>query len=118
MAEAVLHLVLPQGRHDFDDGHRIPDRTPDVRPGVVVHPPPAPRPPVAPYRPGHAARRPGRTRPACPPGVPGAEADGGRGLFLVRHYAYAWGGHPVGDGKLLWFELAAARPADGWAVAA
>ncbi|MEU2564717.1 ATP-binding protein [Streptomyces longispororuber] len=52
------------------------------------------------------------------PGGPDAEADGGRGLFLVCHYAYAWGGHPVGNGKLLWFEPAAARPADGWAVAA
>ncbi|MGW5868095.1 ATP-binding protein [Streptomyces sp. NPDC055239] len=35
----------------------------------------------------------------------------GRGLFLVCHYADAWGGHPLGDdlfgrgGKLLWFEL-------------
>ncbi|MFJ2831827.1 ATP-binding protein [Streptomyces sp. NPDC087263] len=40
-----------------------------------------------------------------------AEADGGRGLFLVCHYADAWGGYPLGDdlfgrgGKLLWCEL-------------
>ncbi|MFC7260950.1 ATP-binding protein [Streptomyces lutosisoli] len=42
-----------------------------------------------------------------------AEADGGRGLFLVCHYADAWGGYPLGDdlfgrgGKLLWCELEA-----------
>ncbi|MEU1148498.1 ATP-binding protein [Streptomyces sp. NPDC005863] len=40
------------------------------------------------------------------------EAGGGRGLFLVCHYARAWGGHPLGDdlfgrgGKVLWCELA------------
>ncbi|MFF4537394.1 ATP-binding protein [Streptomyces aureus] len=40
-----------------------------------------------------------------------AGAAGGRGLFLVRHYADAWGGHPLGDdlfgrnGKVLWCEL-------------
>ncbi|WP_371546636.1 ATP-binding protein [Streptomyces sp. NBC_00554] len=40
-----------------------------------------------------------------------AQADGGRGLFLVCHYADAWGGYPLGDdlfgqgGKLLWCEL-------------
>ncbi|MFG2474283.1 ATP-binding protein [Streptomyces fagopyri] len=40
-----------------------------------------------------------------------AEADGGRGLFLVCHYAEAWGGCPLGEdlfgrgGKLLWCEL-------------
>lgn len=40
-----------------------------------------------------------------------AEADGGRGLFLVCHYAQAWGGCALGDdlfgrgGKLLWCEL-------------
>ena len=51
-----------------------------------------------------------RSRPLCP--VP-AEGDGGRGLFLVCHYAEAWGGCPLGDdpfgrgGKLLWCELAA-----------
>lgn len=39
------------------------------------------------------------------------EADGGCGLFLVCHYADAWGGYPLGDdlfgrgGKLLWCEL-------------
>jgi len=50
-------------------------------------------------------KRPGPLHP-----VP-AEADGGRGLFLVCHYADAWGGYPLGDdmfgrgGKLLWCEL-------------
>jgi hypothetical protein len=49
-----------------------------------------------------------RSGPLCP--VP-AEADGGRGLFLVCHYADAWGGYPLGDdlfgrgGKLLWCEI-------------
>lgn len=60
--------------------------------------------------------RPGPLRP-----VP-AEADGGRGLFLVCHYAEAWGGYPLGDdlfgrgGKLLWCELAA-RTVGGVAAA-
>ncbi|MEU9207469.1 ATP-binding protein [Streptomyces sp. NPDC048415] len=50
-------------------------------------------------------RRPGPLHP-----VP-AEADGGRGLLLVCHYADAWGGYPLGDdlfgrgGKLLWCAL-------------
>ncbi|MFE9439608.1 ATP-binding protein [Streptomyces sp. NPDC006602] len=50
-----------------------------------------------------------RSRPLCP--VP-ATAAGGRGLFLVCHYAETWGGYPLGDdlfgrgGKLLWCELA------------
>ncbi|WP_406837590.1 ATP-binding protein [Streptomyces sp. AHU1] len=49
----------------------------------------------------------GRRRAPRP--VP-AEADGGRGLFLVCHCADAWGGHPLGDdlfgtgGKVLWCE--------------
>ncbi|MER5751632.1 ATP-binding protein [Streptomyces sp. NPDC002088] len=39
------------------------------------------------------------------------EADRGRGLFLVCHYADAWGGYPLGGdffgrgGKLLWCEV-------------
>ncbi|MEU9283378.1 ATP-binding protein [Streptomyces sp. NPDC048275] len=50
-------------------------------------------------------------------------ADGGRGLFLVCHYADAWGGYPLGDdlfgrgGKLLWCELGA-RAVDRTEVAA
>ncbi|WP_406332361.1 ATP-binding protein [Streptomyces sp. NBC_00203] len=52
-------------------------------------------------------KRPGPLHP-----VP-AEAGGGRGLFLVCHYADAWGGYPLGDdlfgrgGKLLWCEVEA-----------
>ncbi|MGX5184901.1 ATP-binding protein [Streptomyces avermitilis] len=40
-----------------------------------------------------------------------AEADGGRGLFLVTHYVDDWGGYPLGGGlfgrggKLLWCEI-------------
>ncbi|MFG2128087.1 ATP-binding protein [Streptomyces sp. NPDC048751] len=50
-----------------------------------------------------------------------ADADGGRGLFLVCHYAQAWGGYPLGNdlfgrgGKLLWCEVG--YPADSSAVA-
>ncbi|MFF8596068.1 ATP-binding protein [Streptomyces sp. NPDC015220] len=51
-----------------------------------------------------------------PPGdhVPPAPADaeGGRGLFLVQQHADSWGGWPLGGnllgrgaGKLLWFEV-------------
>ncbi|GGO35025.1 ATP-binding protein [Streptomyces lasiicapitis] len=63
----------------------------------------------------------GALRPVPP--TPAGEADGGRGLFLVCHYAHAWGGYLLGDdlfgrgGKLLWFELGAGRPGE-WAVAA
>ncbi|MFJ8021071.1 ATP-binding protein [Streptomyces sp. NPDC096311] len=51
-----------------------------------------------------------------------ATAGGGRGLFLVCHYADAWGGYPLGGdlfgrgGKLLWCELG--PWADGQAAAA
>ncbi|MFI7500299.1 ATP-binding protein [Streptomyces sp. NPDC049687] len=53
-----------------------------------------------------------------PVGIVPAEADRGRGLFLVCHYAEAWGGYPLGGdlsgagGKLLWCEVGA--PAGGW----
>ncbi|MCZ4507305.1 ATP-binding protein [Streptomyces sp. ActVer] len=53
-----------------------------------------------------------RSGPLRPAPVP-VEADGGRGLFLVCHFADAWGGYPLGDdlfgtsGKLLWCELGA-----------
>ncbi|MET8942240.1 ATP-binding protein [Streptomyces sp. NPDC004542] len=62
-------------------------------------------------------RRPSPVRP-----VP-VDADGGRGLFLVCHYADAWGGYPLGDdlfgrgGKLLWCEIGPPR-ATGRAAAA
>jgi anti-sigma regulatory factor (Ser/Thr protein kinase) len=52
-----------------------------------------------------------------------AEADGGRGLFLVCHYADAWGGYPLGDdlfgqgGKVLWCELGLPAADCGAAVA-
>ncbi|MET7457334.1 ATP-binding protein [Streptomyces sp. NPDC005574] len=51
-----------------------------------------------------------------------ADADGGRGLFLVCHYATAWGGYSLGGdlpgrgGKLLWCEVglpAGAAPGHG-----
>jgi anti-sigma regulatory factor (Ser/Thr protein kinase) len=51
-----------------------------------------------------------RSGPLRPAPVP-VEADGGRGLFLVCHFADAWGGYPLGgdllgtSGKLLWCEL-------------
>ncbi|WP_078948183.1 ATP-binding protein [Streptomyces griseus] len=60
-------------------------------------------------------KRSGPLRPAP------AGADGGRGLFLVGHYAQAWGGYPLGDylfgrgGKLLWCEVES--PVDSGAVA-
>ncbi|MEU1180437.1 ATP-binding protein [Streptomyces sp. NPDC005820] len=60
-----------------------------------------------------------RSRPA---GLVSPEADGGRGLFLVCHYAEAWGGFPLGGdgfgrgGKLLWCEVGASA-ADRAAVA-
>jgi anti-sigma regulatory factor (Ser/Thr protein kinase) len=33
------------------------------------------------------------------------EALGGRGLYLVETLARAWGVHPAGAGKAVWFEL-------------
>ncbi|MEU4996748.1 ATP-binding protein [Streptomyces sp. NPDC021622] len=59
-----------------------------------------------------------------PPGafgapVPPTDSDGGRGLFLVRQCADAWGGWPLGDqlfgsgGKLLWFEVRAGAECAG-----
>lgn len=62
-----------------------------------------------PYIPPPFDKRSGPLRPAPVP----VEADGGRGLFLVCHFADAWGGYPLGDdlfgssGKLLWCELGA-----------
>lgn len=58
-----------------------------------------------PYIPPPFDRRPGLLCRVPP------EAHGGRGLFLVRHYAQAWGGYPLGGGllgcggKLLWCEI-------------
>jgi anti-sigma regulatory factor (Ser/Thr protein kinase) len=62
-----------------------------------------------------------RSGPLCT--VPG-EADGGRGLLLVCHYADAWGGYPLGDdlfgrgGKLLWCEVGVSSAGGSGAVAA
>ncbi|MFE9646949.1 ATP-binding protein [Streptomyces sp. NPDC006365] len=59
-----------------------------------------------PYIPPPFDQRPGR--PRCPVRV---DSDGGRGLFLVCHYADAWGGYPLRadpfgcGGKLLWCEI-------------
>ncbi|WP_329217286.1 ATP-binding protein [Streptomyces sp. NBC_01485] len=45
------------------------------------------------------------------PASASVEAEGGRGLFLVCHYAETWGGYPLGGspsgggGKLLWCEV-------------
>ncbi|WP_315904007.1 ATP-binding protein [Streptomyces fulvoviolaceus] len=50
-------------------------------------------------------------RGSCRPVAVPAVAESGRGLFLVCHYAQAWGSWPLGDdlfgqgGKLLWCEL-------------
>ena len=58
-----------------------------------------------PYIPPPFDKRSGPVGPVPP------EADGGRGLFLVCHYAEAWGGCPLGGdlsgvgGKLLWCEV-------------
>ncbi|WP_345560279.1 ATP-binding protein [Streptomyces plumbiresistens] len=60
------------------------------------------------------------SRPLRP--VP-ATAAGGRGLFLVCHYAQTWGGYPLGDdlfgrgGKLLWCEVGPAAGGNASAVA-
>ncbi|WP_308013419.1 ATP-binding protein [Streptomyces beigongshangae] len=53
-----------------------------------------------------------RSWPPRPASAP-VGAEGGRGLFLVCHFADAWGGYSLGDdlfganGKLLWCELGA-----------
>ncbi|MFJ9694741.1 ATP-binding protein [Kitasatospora sp. NPDC101183] len=49
------------------------------------------------------------------------ESTGGRGLLLVDSLTHAWGWHPVGGGKVVWFErLEAAEapcPTHGWGTA-
>lgn len=40
-----------------------------------------------------------------PPGDVPAEADGGRGLFLVKATAHNWGWLPTDDGKVVWAAL-------------
>ncbi|MGW7046358.1 ATP-binding protein [Streptomyces avermitilis] len=49
------------------------------------------------------------THPQLPsPAAPDAQGESGRGLFLVDALATAWGAHPAGTGKTVWFEIAAA----------
>jgi anti-sigma regulatory factor (Ser/Thr protein kinase) len=38
-------------------------------------------------------------------GTPGPSDEGGRGLFLVRHFATRWGADPVPGGKIVWAEV-------------
>lgn len=50
------------------------------------------------------------------------EATGGRGLILVEALADAWGWHPAGAGKVVWFEFLESREtpngtAHGWGAA-
>ncbi|MET8622704.1 ATP-binding protein [Kitasatospora sp. NPDC004669] len=49
------------------------------------------------------------------------EATGGRGLLLVEALAHAWGWHPAGVGKVVWFEYLetaeAPCPTHGWGTA-
>lgn len=61
----------------------------------------------SPHVPAPFDKSPGDRVPPAP-----ADAEGGRGLLLVREYASSWGGWPLGDrllgrgaGKLLWFEV-------------
>ncbi|NGO10370.1 ATP-binding protein [Streptomyces sp. HC44] len=61
----------------------------------------------SPHVPAPFGKPPGDRVPPAP-----ADAEGGRGLLLVREYASSWGGWPLGDellgrgaGKLLWFEV-------------
>jgi len=37
---------------------------------------------------------------------------GGRGLHIVEETSSRWGSHPVAGGKVVWFELNPAQPAD------
>jgi anti-sigma regulatory factor (Ser/Thr protein kinase) len=39
--------------------------------------------------------------------APGNQVTSGRGLLLVQALADAWGVHPEGTGKVVWFELSA-----------
>ncbi|WP_405996834.1 ATP-binding protein [Streptomyces sp. NBC_00829] len=53
------------------------------------------------------------TRPQLPePAAPDSDGESGRGLLLVDALASAWGAHPTGTGKTVWFEIPATpRPA-------
>lgn len=52
--------------------------------------------------------RDGSARPAAPR-TPADGVPGGRGLLLVDRLARRWGSRSDGDGKVVWFELAANR---------
>ncbi|MQS11195.1 ATP-binding protein [Streptomyces kaniharaensis] len=49
------------------------------------------------------------------------ESTSGRGLLLVEALAHAWGWHPAGVGKVVWFEYLEASeapcPTHGWGTA-
>lgn len=47
------------------------------------------------------------SRAAARPGDPRADAEGGRGLLLVRELTQRWGTSPAGDGKVVWAMLPA-----------
>ncbi|MFI6156406.1 ATP-binding protein [Kitasatospora sp. NPDC051170] len=59
------------------------------------------------------------------PSLPRPERDpegtSGRGLLLVEALAHAWGWHPAGPGKVVWFEFVTAPerpcPTHGWGTA-
>ncbi|MEW9518270.1 ATP-binding protein [Streptomyces tubercidicus] len=54
------------------------------------------------------------THPQLPSPAPcDAQGESGRGLFLVDALATAWGAHPTGTGKTVWFEIAADSPPAG-----
>jgi CheY-like chemotaxis protein/anti-sigma regulatory factor (Ser/Thr protein kinase) len=44
------------------------------------------------------------------PGRPSTSRPGGRGLLLLDRMAARWGDDPVGDGKVIWFELDRTAP--------
>ncbi|MGP2439052.1 hypothetical protein [Streptomyces sp. JW3] len=70
----------------------------------------------SPALPALFAEPPGARLAPAPP-----QADGGRGLHLVREYADSWGAWSIeealpsrrGAGKLLWFEVGTSRPVPG-----
>ncbi|WDZ82535.1 ATP-binding protein [Micromonospora cathayae] len=47
------------------------------------------------------------SRAVARPGNPRADAEGGRGLLLVRDLTQRWGTSPVGNGKVVWAMLPA-----------
>ncbi|PWU57375.1 ATP-binding protein [Micromonospora sp. S4605] len=45
------------------------------------------------------------SRDAARPGTPDLQAEGGRGLMLVRELTQRWGSVPAGEGKVVWATL-------------